>query len=112
MRMAGRRHGPGLSWLGAMAGEETEDAGAAKRRRLDRTERRFWREIWESVPPGVATEHGIEMKAFDPVQAAIVTALPERPMMNLTLGAAEPGATADGHLEAAVAWADSRGANC
>jgi GNAT superfamily N-acetyltransferase len=95
-----------------MAGGETVDGNAAGRRRLDRTERRFWREIWESVPPGAATEHGIEMKAFGPLQAAVVTALPGVPMMNLTLGAAEPGATADGHLEAAVAWAGSRGGEC
>jgi GNAT superfamily N-acetyltransferase len=95
-----------------MAGEETVDGVAAERRRLDRTERRFWREIWDSVPPGVAAEHGIEMKAFGPLQAAVVTALPDVPMMNLTLGAAEPGAAAEGHLEAAVAWAGSRGGEC
>jgi hypothetical protein len=77
-----------------MVGEETEDGVAAGRRRLDRTERRFWREIWESVPPGVATEQGIEMKSFGPLQAAVVTSLPGFPRMNLTLGAAEPGAIA------------------
>ena len=32
-------------------------------------------------------------------------------MMNLLLGATEPGAVADGHLEAAMAWAGSRGAD-
>jgi GNAT superfamily N-acetyltransferase len=95
-----------------VAGEETEDGIAAERRRLDRTERRFWREIWDSVPPGAAAEHGVEMKAFGPLQAAIVTALPDRTMLNLVLGAAELGAVADGHLEAAVAWAGSRGGEC
>lgn len=92
-----------------MAGETTGDGVEARRKRLDRTERRFWREVWESVPPGVAAEHGVEMKTFGPLQVAVVTALPGRAMMNLTLGAAEPGAVADGHLEAAVTWAGSRG---
>jgi len=92
-----------------MAGDETVAGDAAERRRLDRTERRFWREVWESVPVEVAAEHGIELKAVGPLQASLVTALPGRVMMNLALGAAEPGAVAEGHLEAAVAWADSLG---
>jgi hypothetical protein len=92
-----------------MAGEETADGTAAERRRLDRTERRFWREIWESVPVEVAAEHGVEMRAFGPLQASLATGFPGRTMMNLLLGAAEPGAVAEGHLEAAMAWADSRG---
>jgi GNAT superfamily N-acetyltransferase len=92
-----------------MAGEETVASDAAERRRLDRTERRFWREVWESVPAEVAAEHGIELKAVGPIQASLVTALPGRVMMNLVLGAAEPGAVAEGHLEAAMAWADSLG---
>jgi GNAT superfamily N-acetyltransferase len=92
-----------------MAGEETVDGVAAERRRLDRTERRFWREIWDSVPGEVAVEHGIQLKAFGPLQVSLATALPDRVMMNLVLGAAESGAVAAGHLEAAVAWADSLG---
>jgi len=92
-----------------MAGEETVDGVAAERRRLDRTERRFWLDIWASVPAEVAAEHGIEARAFGPLQATLATALPDRTMMNLLLGAAEPGAAADGHLETAVAWADTCG---
>ncbi len=92
-----------------MAGEETGDGVARERRRLDRTERRFWREIWESVPAEVAAEHGIELRAFGPLQVTLATSLPDRTMMNLLLGAAEPGAAASEHLEVAVAWADSCG---
>jgi GNAT superfamily N-acetyltransferase len=92
-----------------MAGEETRDGVATERRCLDRTERRFWREIWESVPAEVAAEHGIEMQVFGPLQATLAASLPDRTMMNLLLGAAEPGAAAGGHLEAAVAWADQLG---
>jgi hypothetical protein len=76
---------------------------------LDRVERRFWRDIWESVPANVAAERGVEAHDFGPVQATIVTALAGVGMMNLLLGATEPGAVADGHLAAATEWMRSRG---
>lgn len=90
------------------SGETTGGAGY-ERRTLDPVERRFWRDIWESVPSGIAAEKGIEARGFGPVQASIVTALPSVGMMNLVLGATEPGAVADGHLAAAAAWVQSRG---
>jgi GNAT superfamily N-acetyltransferase len=74
---------------------------------LDRVERRFWREIWESVPAPVAEEHGIELQEFGPMQATIVRDLPRVGMLNLLLGAAESPA-AD-HLAAAAEWAAARG---
>ena len=77
--------------------------------RLDATERRFWRDIWDSVPAAVAAEHGIEIGRFGPVQATIVGALPEAGMLNLVLGATEPTAAAEGHLEAALEWVRDRG---
>jgi GNAT superfamily N-acetyltransferase len=95
-----------------MGPEETAVEAAAQRRRLDRTERRFWRGIWESVPTEVAAEQGIEARDFGPLQVSAVTALPGAGMMNLVLGAAEPGAVAGRHLEQAVAWAHSRGVEC
>ena len=61
---------------------------------LDRVERRFWREIWESVPAEVAAEHGVEVREFGPVQATVVSALGQVGMLNLVLGAAEAGAVA------------------
>lgn len=79
---------------------------------LDRVERRFWREIWESVPAGVARERGIELRRFGPVQAGAVKALPGAGMLNLVLGATEPGAVAGAHLAEAVAWMRSRGVEC
>jgi GNAT superfamily N-acetyltransferase len=78
------------------------------RQRVDLTERRFWRDIWESVPVEVAHEHGIELRSFGPLQASVVAALPEAGMLNLVLGATAPGAVEDGHLAAATAWAGSR----
>jgi Acetyltransferase (GNAT) domain len=76
---------------------------------LDAVEARFWRGIWESVPAPVAAEHGIELRDFGPVQATIVADLGEIGMLNLILGATEPGAVAGGHLAAAAAWALERG---
>jgi hypothetical protein len=76
---------------------------------LDHAERGFWRDIWEAAPAEIASEKGIELRQFGPVQAGVVTALPDVGMMNLVLGATEPGAVADGRLAAAVEWADSRG---
>ena len=74
---------------------------------LDRAERRFWREVWESVPEEVAGEHGIELRRFGSIQASIAAALPEVGMLNMLLGAAETGGPQQ--LEAAVAWAEEHG---
>ena len=48
---------------------------------LDATRRRFWRELWQSVPEAAAAEHGIELATFGPVQATAVRATrpPRRP---------------------------------
>jgi GNAT superfamily N-acetyltransferase len=73
---------------------------------LDCAERRFWRDVWESVPPEVATEHGIELRRFGPVQATIVRSVPQVPMLNLLLGAPEAGAS---DLADAVAWTEEHG---
>jgi GNAT superfamily N-acetyltransferase len=76
---------------------------------LDAVEQRFWRGIWGAVPAEVADERGIDAQGFGPVQATIVTALPDARMLNLILGASEPGAAGDGHLDRALDWADSHG---
>lgn len=76
---------------------------------LDATDRRFWREIWDSVPAAVASERGIERRRFGPIQATIAAELAQVGMLNLVLGAAEPGAVSDGHLAAAASWIRERG---
>jgi hypothetical protein len=76
---------------------------------LDAVERRFWHDIWDSMPAEAAAEHGVELRRFGPVQASITRALPDFGMLNLILGAAEPGAASGGHLAEAVAWVQSRG---
>ncbi|MDQ3725616.1 MAG: GNAT family N-acetyltransferase [Actinomycetota bacterium] len=74
---------------------------------LDRAERHFWRDVWESVPAEVAAEHGIELRDFGPIQASVVADLPQVGMLNLLLGAAEdPGGEG---LAAASEWAAARG---
>jgi GNAT superfamily N-acetyltransferase len=74
---------------------------------LDRVERRFWRDIWESVPAEVAIEHGIELRRFGSLQATITRDLPQVPILNLLLGASE---ASEDELASAVAWAERRGA--
>jgi GNAT superfamily N-acetyltransferase len=89
--------------LGPTDGETRFDPAA-----LDRVERRFWRGIWEAVPPGVAAEHGVELAEFGPLQCTVLAGLPRASMLNLILGAAEPGAV-QGGLAAAAEWAAARG---
>lgn len=75
---------------------------------LDRAERRFWRDIWESVPSEAVAEHGIERRNFGEIQATIATDLAEARMMNLVLGAAEDAAAGGDGLRAALAWTAER----
>lgn len=78
---------------------------------LDEAERLFWREVWDSVVEDAVEERGIELKTFGPVQASIVADLPGVQMLNLVLGAAEPGAADEGHLAEAIDWVESHGVN-
>jgi GNAT superfamily N-acetyltransferase len=90
-----------------MAFDETRGGVRFEASALDRTERRFWRDVWESVPAEVAGEHGLVLRDFDGIQASIVTDLGQVGMLNQILGAAERSDTAS--LAAAVDWASSRG---
>ncbi|HEX2392793.1 MAG TPA: hypothetical protein VHI77_07725 [Solirubrobacterales bacterium] len=92
-----------------MSRATTEGGVAYDAAQLDTVERRFWREIWESVPEDVAGEQGIELKRFGPLQASLAAALPSTGVFNLLLGAAEPGAVSGGHLAAAAEWAAALG---
>lgn len=74
---------------------------------LDRAERRFWRDVWESLSAEVASEHGVKLRSFGPIQATIAADLPEVGMLNLLLGAAEDGGAE--HLAAASEWAEAQG---
>ena len=73
---------------------------------LDRVERRFWRDIWASIPPPVAAEHGIGLGRFGAIQACAARDLGQVPVLNLVLGAPEAG---EQDLAEAVAWAEEQG---
>lgn len=92
-----------------MATAETKGGVPYDRRALDRAEMWFWGTIWDAVSPRIAAEHGVELRRFGPVQATIVASLPETGMLNMVLGASEPGAIEEGHLAAAAEWVASRG---
>jgi GNAT superfamily N-acetyltransferase len=92
-----------------MALAETDNGVRYDPAALDRTERRFWREIWESVPAEVAREHGLELKRLGQVQVTTVADLAGVGMLNLVLGAAEDAERDGAGLDAAAAWAAERG---
>jgi hypothetical protein len=73
---------------------------------LERTAKVCRADMWGTVCEDAVLECGIEEECFGPVQATVFEALPEAPNLNLVLGAAEPGAVEEGHLAAAIAWAD------
>jgi GNAT superfamily N-acetyltransferase len=73
---------------------------------LERTVKTCRSDMWGTACEDAVLECGIEEERFGPVQATVFEALPDVPKLNLILGAAEPGAVEDGHLDAAVAWMD------
>ncbi|HEY5977068.1 MAG TPA: GNAT family N-acetyltransferase [Solirubrobacterales bacterium] len=76
---------------------------------MDLVEQRLWRDIWGSTDPAIAAARGVEARSFGPIQVTAIRDLPDSRWLNLVLGAATPDAVGDGHLEAAIAWADSLG---
>ncbi len=77
--------------------------GVSQRRRQD---------MWRTAAPDAIAECGIEERRFGPVQATVFASLPDAPLLNQVLGAAEPGAVENGDLEAAVEWTESFGIDC
>jgi len=73
---------------------------------LERTAKTFRSDMWGTVCEDAVDECGIAEACFGPIQVTVFAALPDDPMMNQVLGAAEPGAIEDGHLADALAWAD------
>jgi GNAT superfamily N-acetyltransferase len=79
---------------------------------LDAVERDLWLDLWRAPVLDAVAEQGIETRWYGPLQATVVAALPETPLLNLLLGAAEPDAVAEGHLAQALEWIDSLGLDC
>jgi len=76
---------------------------------LDRVERRFWRDMWESVPGAVAAEHGVELRSFGRLQASVATGSDGTQVPSLVLGAAEDAEEGGEGLLAAAAWTGELG---
>ncbi len=79
---------------------------------LERTEARFWREVWDAAPTAVRVAKGVRRAEFGPVQATVTAALSEPRFMNLILGGSRADAAAEGFVEEAVEWVrgqDTRG---
>jgi hypothetical protein len=76
---------------------------------LERTEARFWREIWDAVPAAVGVAKGVRRAEFGPVQATVTAALPAPRFMNLILGTAGADAAAEGFAQEAVDWVREQG---
>lgn len=73
---------------------------------LEDTAKIFRADMWRTVCDDAVLECGIEEACFGPIQATVFEALPEMPLLNAVLGAAEPGAVEEGHLAAAIRWVD------
>lgn len=67
----------------------------------------FRQDMWQTVCEDAVEECGIEERWSGPVQVTVFEAMPDAPLLNNVLGAAEPGAVEGGCLEAAIEWADS-----
>jgi hypothetical protein len=78
---------------------------------IERTERRFFGELFDAVPPAVADAHGVRRAEFGPVQVTVTVAAPEVRTLNLLLGAETSDAAAEGFLGEAIEWARGEGAS-
>jgi hypothetical protein len=76
---------------------------------LDALERRFWLDLWRAPVLDAVEEQRIETRWFGPVQATVVAGLAHEPLLNLVLGAADPGAAEEEGLAQALDWAESLG---
>jgi hypothetical protein len=79
---------------------------------LEGVSQRLRHDKWRTAAPDAIAECGIEERRCGPVQATVFAALPDSPALNQVLGAAEPGAVENGHLEAALEWAEGLGIDC
>lgn len=74
---------------------------------LEGVSKRLRRDMWQTAAPDAVLECGIEERWFGPVQVTVIECLPDALAVNRVLGAAEPGAVEEGHLAAAIEWAES-----
>jgi GNAT superfamily N-acetyltransferase len=77
---------------------------------LERTEKRFFRELFDAPPAAVADAHELHRADFGPVQATVAVSLPGVRTLNLVLGAEAVDAAPEGFLDGAIEWARGQGA--
>jgi hypothetical protein len=76
---------------------------------LETTSRTFRSDMWQTACEDAVLECGIAETWFGLVQVTAFQALPDLPLFNCVLGAAEPEAVQQGHLATAIEWIDSLG---
>ena len=69
---------------------------------------RFREDLWRTAPSDAVQEAEVRMQRFGPILATVFADLPSVTLVNMVLGAAEPGAVDGGHLSAAIEWLRSR----
>jgi hypothetical protein len=69
---------------------------------------RFREDLWRTAPSDAVNEAEVRMQRFGPILATVFADLPKVGLVNMLLGAAEPGAVDDGYLAKAVEWIRSR----
>ncbi len=75
-------------------------------------ERHSWIDLWRAPVFEALEDSGIEMRGYGPLWTFTVADLRLTPLLNLLLGGERPGAVEGGHLEAALEWTESLGADC
>ncbi|HET9162079.1 MAG TPA: hypothetical protein VFN89_01370 [Solirubrobacterales bacterium] len=98
-----------MAWEADFCGLDRDRGQAIGPVVLDALERRFWLDLWRAPVLDAVEEQRIETRWYGPMQATVVAGLPHEPLLNVVLGAAEPGAAEEGHLEEALDWAESLG---
>jgi GNAT superfamily N-acetyltransferase len=73
---------------------------------------RFREDIWRCAPMEAVIESGVQASWFGPLLVTSFAELPDVAEMNMIHGAAEPGAVADRHLEAAIEWVQRLEVDC
>src|ERR1700712_126842 len=69
---------------------------------------RFREDLWRTAPSDAVQEAEVRMQRFGPILATVFADLPSVTLVNMVLGAAEPGAVDGGHLSTAIEWLRSR----
>lgn len=67
-------------------------------------ELRFREDLWRTAPIDAVEEASVRHRRFGPLLATAFGELPEAGILNVVMGAAEPGAVDGGHLAEAVEW--------